>query len=115
MLLKALQGCGLTRTAGCRSRASGAVAVGAGVRTCDLIRGCQRWGWDVAYLSPAACNEHTALLEEVGVRIVSCQMNRLAHALPHAARLARPSWYQRVITCRRPHGSAINRSSITSR
>ena len=53
----------------------------AGVRTSDLIKGCRQWGWDVAYLSPAARNEHTAQLEESGVRTLSCQMNRLVHAL----------------------------------
>ncbi len=53
----------------------------AGVRTSDLISGCRQWGWEVAYLSPAAHNEHTAQLEGSGVRTLSCQMNRLVHAL----------------------------------
>ena len=35
----------------------------------------------MAYLSPAARNEHTAQLEEAGIRALSCQMNRLALAL----------------------------------
>ena len=59
----------------------------AGVRTSDLIRGCQQWGWEVAYLSPAARNEHTAQLDNAGVLTLSCQMNRLAHAFPYAAHL----------------------------
>ena len=60
----------------------------AGVRTSDLIQGCRQWGWDVAYLSPAARNKHAALLEEAGVRTVSCQMNRLARLLPYSAQLS---------------------------
>lgn len=50
----------------------------AGVRTCDLIQGFQSWGWPVTYLSAAAQNEHSQVLEESGVGIIACPMNRRA-------------------------------------
>ena len=50
----------------------------AGVRTSDLVRGFQEWGWPVAYLCPAARNEHSQLLEDSGVAVIACPMNRRA-------------------------------------
>lgn len=50
----------------------------AGVRTGDLITSFQERGYNVAYATPSAPNEHTSILEDSGVRTFQCPPNRSA-------------------------------------